>query len=158
MFMTILSTIPLPDGFRFRAHSNFLFGNDKETQIYVIVVEFGWQPLSKMHRKYCKETHFTFTQFQAVKIRHQQRLLYATKCQMRQGFVVVSVTHTPFVFIFFAQINDKSRQSKLTAHSLLTLNQSIPFHAIHSPCVVFVCVCACVYHSIHAFHFSAHFE
>lgn len=77
---------------------------------------------------------------------------------MRQGFVVVSVTHTPFVFIFFAQINDKSRQSKLTAHSLLTLNQSIPFHAIHSPCVVFVCVCACVYHSIHAFHFSAHFE
>lgn len=45
----------------------------------------------------------------------------------------LSVSHIFYLFSFFSQINDKSRQSKLTAHSLILLNQCISR--------LFLCIC-----------------
>lgn len=76
------------------------------------------ESLSKMHWKYCKIARFRYTHFSVMVRRLNWFLLLFDHLAHHVLLSLLSVSHIYilFVFIFFTQkINDKSRQSKLTA-------------------------------------------
>lgn len=115
---------------------------NRRNEINTSLLEWcGWRPLSKMHRKYLRISewasynwrfiaHFLRCELSTfVVLLLLSRSFFRFHCAIATiiigpCIVVVSVTHILFVFIFHG-ISDKSRQSKLTAHSLILLNQSI---------------------------------